>query len=133
MTLTNRQVIAILKDYNNGDGMSNPQLAAKYGVTPPTIRTWLIKWGVYKPQRRLYARATDMGSIGHIRANMKRMKEALSIIASWKLPPSGRTWNGTNEPMSYRAAHGVNGEIDYMRDVAKAALLYDCTIENAVG
>ena len=48
---------------------------------------------------------------------------ALEKIERWfgEFPPTGQTWDdGT--PMSYAAAYGSNGERDYMRGVARAAL-----------
>lgn len=45
---TLKQLIA---DYNNGDGLSNMQLAKKYNITNSTVRVKLIEAGVYKPQR----------------------------------------------------------------------------------
>jgi hypothetical protein len=48
---------------------------------------------------------------------------ALKSIEKWvgEFPPSGRTWDDGTE-MSYGAAFGANGEQDYMREVARAAL-----------
>jgi len=50
------------------------------------------------------------------------LREALRKIADWELPPSGKRWPDTAAPMSYGAAYGSNGERDYMREVARAAL-----------
>ena len=51
-----------------------------------------------------------------------RMKDALIIVYEWKLPDTGRFWTASEEPMSYAACFGSNGERDYMREVAEKAL-----------
>ena len=53
---------------------------------------------------------------------IERLREALGIIERWEdFPESERTWeDGT--PMSYGAAFGSNGQRDYMRGIARAAL-----------
>jgi hypothetical protein len=51
-----------------------------------------------------------------------RMREALKIIERWDdFPPSGKQWPG-GAAMSYGAAFGSNGERDFMRGIARAAL-----------
>jgi hypothetical protein len=54
----------------------------------------------------------------------KDLYESLERIARWfgEFPPTGRTWSDGKE-MSYSSAFGANGERDYMREVARAALL----------
>jgi hypothetical protein len=57
-------------------------------------------------------------------AEVTRLRAALTRIEKWfgEFPPSGRCWeDGTW--MSYGAAYGSNGERDYMRSIARAALL----------
>ena len=51
------------------------------------------------------------------------LREALKKIEVWvgEFPPSGRWWTDGRE-MSYSAAFGSNGERDFMRDTARAAL-----------
>ncbi len=49
------------------------------------------------------------------------LRKALEIVARWELPETGEKW-GDGTPMSYGAAFGSNGERDYMRKVARAAL-----------
>lgn len=53
-----------------------------------------------------------------------RLRAALERIERWfgEFPPTGRTWSDDGESMSYGAAFGSNGERDYMRAVARAAL-----------
>lgn len=51
--------------------------------------------------------------------------EALRRIEKWfdEFPPTGRFWDDEKtRPMSYGAAYGSNGERDYMRGIASAAL-----------
>jgi hypothetical protein len=65
--------------------------------------------------------ATALRERDEARDEAKRLRAALITIFEWKLPPSGTEWeDGT--PMSYGAAFGSNGERDYMRKVARAAL-----------
>jgi hypothetical protein len=56
-------------------------------------------------------------------AERDRLRKALERIERWfgEFPDTGERWNdGT--PMSYAAAYGSNGERDYMRGIARAAL-----------
>jgi len=55
--------------------------------------------------------------------DFERMRAALEKIERWfgEFPATGRTWDD-GSPMSYGAAYGSNGERDYMRGVARAAL-----------
>lgn len=49
--------------------------------------------------------------------------EALEQIERWDgFPSTGKTWEGSGEPVSYGAAFGSNGERDFMREVARKAL-----------
>lgn len=55
--------------------------------------------------------------------NTKVLTDALQKIAAWELPETGKFWDEEKkEPMSYGAAYGSNGERDYMKKVATAAL-----------
>ena len=48
---------------------------------------------------------------------------ALEQIERWDgFPSTNETWEGSGRPVSYSAAFGSNGERDFMRGVAKAAL-----------
>ena len=66
--------------------------------------------------------ATKNCELCRAQAEIERLREALGIIERWEdFPESGRTWeDGT--PMSYGAAFGSNGQRDYMRGIARAAL-----------
>lgn len=61
------------------------------------------------------------------------LRKALEVIREWTaFPPSGRFWrNGDGtisaRPMPYSAAFGSNGERDFMRQVARAALAQPST------
>ena len=49
--------------------------------------------------------------------------EALEQIKRWDgFPSTNESWEGSGKPVSYSAAFGSNGERDFMRGVAKAAL-----------
>ena len=65
----------------------------------------------------------------HTRFVIKQRDEllaALERINRWhgEFPPSGRYWDTPHNtlPMSFSACNGSNGERDYMRDVARAAI-----------
>lgn len=56
-------------------------------------------------------------------ATIARLRAALERVAQWhgEFPETGEVWpDGT--PVSYRAQHGYDGERDFMRAVARAAL-----------
>ncbi len=60
-------------------------------------------------------------------AERDRLRAALEAISAWQLPATGRFWENTDgsisdRPMSYGVCYGSNGERDYMRGVADAAL-----------
>jgi len=56
-------------------------------------------------------------------AQMLELVEALEQIERWNgFPSTGKTWEGSGEPVSYGAAFGSNGERDFMRQVARKAL-----------
>lgn len=61
--------------------------------------------------------------IGISMEKVAEMENALTRIARWigEFPETGCTW-GDGSPMSYSAAYGVNGERDYMRNLALQAL-----------
>lgn len=54
-------------------------------------------------------------------AEAERLREALEKVERWQFPPTGKFWE-SGTPVSYGAAYGSNGERDYMRNVARAAL-----------
>jgi hypothetical protein len=63
-------------------------------------------------------------------AKVERLTEALRSIEAWKFPPTGKFWPNTDgsntdseRTMSYGACYGSNGERDYMRSIARAALV----------
>jgi hypothetical protein len=58
-------------------------------------------------------------------AEVKRLREALMKIERWfgEFPETGKFWDQEKtRPVSYETAYGSNGERDYMREVARAAL-----------
>ena len=61
--------------------------------------------------------------IAEAESTIEALREALRRIERWfgEFPSTGKVWtDGT--PMSYGAAYGINGERDYMRQVARDAL-----------
>jgi hypothetical protein len=68
-------------------------------------------------RRRLAAEAASAARAGELEA-------ALQWIERWfgEFPETGEFWPGTERPMSYAACYGSNGERDYMRSIARAAL-----------
>lgn len=65
----------------------------------------------------------------HEAGEVKRMRAALEKIERWfgEFPETGRFWTNedgseSDRPMSYSALYGSNGERDFMRSVARAAL-----------
>lgn len=87
----------------------------------------LVPRGQTEKHRHLEQAMADLSAA---EAERDRLREALCVIAKWKLPPSGKTWDdGT--PMSYGAAFGSNGERDYVRTVASNALAAPATGEAA--
>lgn len=55
----------------------------------------------------------------------EKVIETLTIIASWKLPETGRFWDREcTKPISFEAACGEYGARDYMRELAQETLNY---------
>ncbi len=56
---------------------------------------------------------------------IERLRAVLQRIERWhgEFPATGKRWSETGAPMSYSAAYGSNGERDYMRQVARDALV----------
>jgi hypothetical protein len=49
--------------------------------------------------------------------------EALQKVLKWEMPVTGQFWDKEEkQPMSYAAAYGSNGERDYIKSIAKAAI-----------
>ena len=80
-------------------------------------------------------RRAETAEAGLAAANAREagLRKALEVIREWTaFPPSGRFWrNGDGtisaRPMPYGAAFGSNGERDFMRQVARAALAQPST------
>ena len=58
--------------------------------------------------------------IAELEAENQRLRDALMVISDWKLP---RVKDRHGMETSYGFEYGSNGERDYMRNVAQAALL----------
>jgi hypothetical protein len=56
-----------------------------------------------------------------LEGEVARLREALETVSLWRLPRTDQHWPSGGE-MSYGACHGSNGERDYMRRIADAAL-----------
>lgn len=56
-------------------------------------------------------------------ARIAKLEAALRKIERWvgEFPETGQYWE-SGAPMSYGACYGSNGERDYMRGIARAAL-----------
>jgi hypothetical protein len=49
--------------------------------------------------------------------------EALQKIAKWEMPPTGQFWDKEEKmPISYTAAYGSKGEMDFIKTIAKDAI-----------
>lgn len=69
-------------------------------------------------------RSGNLTELREAAARLRSMEEALAKIERWfgEFPETGRVWPGGGGPMSYGAAFGSNGERDFMRAIARAAL-----------
>ena len=62
-----------------------------------------------------------------LQAKNDALVKVLKQIERWDgFPSTNETWEGSGKPVSYSAAFGSNGERDFMRGVAKAALAAYC-------
>lgn len=127
--MTDRQITELIRDYDGGYGPNNLSLAQKHKVSKTTVINTLTQAGVYKRQRKSHKDIGDDGSLKKsdwvylLKEEIKRKDEALKAISEWVLPVTGKFWDKENkEPMSFRAVHGVNDEIQYIRNIAFEAL-----------
>lgn len=61
--------------------------------------------------------------MARLNAEIHHLRDILSKIQRWQLPETGQVWSdGSGEPMSYRAVHGVDGEREYFRKLAADGL-----------
>ena len=70
--------------------------------------------------------------MNHSPEYVARLEAALRRIEKWfgEFPETGRFWDDDqSQPMRYMACFGSNGERDYMRDIARVALLSASHIE----
>jgi hypothetical protein len=59
-----------------------------------------------------------------LQAKCERYEKALNIVQKWQTPSTGQFWDDEKtRPMSYESCYGSNGVRDFMRNVAKEALL----------
>jgi hypothetical protein len=71
--------------------------------------------------------ATLRAEVEKLRETRAAQREALERIHRWQgeFPPTGEFWDDRKtQPMSYGAAYGSNGERDFMREVARKALVF---------
>lgn len=60
---------------------------------------------------------------GKLISSAPDLLEALQKIADWEMPATGQFWDKEEkQPMSYAAAYVSNGERDYIKSIAKAAI-----------
>lgn len=87
----------------------------------------------YYPARLSVAHAATIvaavNEVAELRKHLATARAALAKIEKWhgEFPPTGRAWDDSkpltpDNEMSYGACNGSNGERDYMRAVARAAL-----------
>lgn len=57
-------------------------------------------------------------------AEVAELRAALQKIANWELPATGKFWDEEQtRPISYETEYGSNGAREYMRNIAKIALV----------
>lgn len=62
----------------------------------------------------------------YLKAENSKMRQALEVVANWRLPSTGKFWNDDKtDPMSYGACYGSSGERDYIKSIATEALKKD--------
>lgn len=78
------------------------------------------------------APAIEPAQVGDALAALGKAISALKQIERWELPTTSEKWPD-GSPMSYGALYGSNGERDYIRSIARAALTTPPAIEPAQG
>lgn len=85
-------------------------------------------WGefrfLHQPVQDLWEGWKARAAIAEQPQGEDRMRRALTIIANWSLPPTGKFWDEEKtRPTSYEAEYGSNGAREYMKTLAAQALL----------
>lgn len=63
------------------------------------------------------------GVENHYAEEIEKLKAALTRIANWDLPATGKFWDREKtQPTSYETEYGSNGARDYIKNIAKEAL-----------
>jgi hypothetical protein len=68
--------------------------------------------------------------MGDLELRVKKLESALTRIEKWfgEFPETGEFWDEEKtRPISYAANYGTNGERDYIRNIAREALLEEKT------
>jgi len=84
--------------------------------------------GFYIDGGKIYHEGHELSKDEALQAlrHMSVMADALMIIMQWSydsFPDTGRFHDGNKEsPVSYTEFHGISGERDFMRELAKKAL-----------
>lgn len=95
-------------------------------MTNPTEEVKLPRMtpGIYGGQLTMFP--SDSGKyvrLSDAQAEIAALTAALVRIERWELPPTGKFWDEEKtRPTSFGAEHGSNGEREYMRAVARAAI-----------
>ncbi len=98
------------------------QEAFAYGSSKPGVQPILAAtWNALPEQQWAYP--LPLYTTPQPGPDVRGLVEALEQIQRWDgFPPTGKTWEGSGEPVSFSVCYGSNGERDFMRNVAAQAL-----------
>jgi hypothetical protein len=107
-------------------GDCDPCLAAH--TVPDVIKRLLAEKEEWRQKygNAMAERDSLTARVAELEAERDRLRAALERIERWfgEFPATGQFWDepANTQPMSYAAAFGSNGERDFMRRIASAAL-----------
>ena len=85
------------------------------------IKEYLGNGGLFNPEMMEHEKVRDL--IMACREEIKLLRATLGKIERWEMPQTGRFWDEEKmHPMRYSECYGSNGERDYVRRIAEAAL-----------
>jgi hypothetical protein len=104
-------------------GLANAALDAYYGWHAALRKNRIDPDDERVRIRRVVEDDAILAELSRLQAACGEKDRALGRIWKWfdEFPVTGRTWDD-GSPMSYGACYGSNGERDYMRQIAHAAL-----------